>query len=227
MNPKATLTLLFWGCVLMALHGQRRFDSLQYWQPNLRITAADFKQDTNERIPQQYRTKSPISSAVTIHRYLDIPKKKKNRGKMLEKAYFVPSWSPSESYTFTTDSLEIAQQQLYFEIAEMLCRLARRDIDSLQKKSQAYGLLYFTYVDIANHYCAKFAEFHREYTYAVIVQKEAGAFEKWCAITRQELKNLEQYATQPSDNQRVSTQKPVDEYYILSPTLYGELKKCK
>jgi hypothetical protein len=203
-------------------------DSLKFWQSNLNLNNSDFKGDTTTANALKWKEKINLlaSSGVSVVRFLDIPKKKKNRGKMLEKAYFVPCWRKHQSYTFTTDSFEIEKQKLYFDIAEMICRMARKDIDSLQNTSKAYGMLYFTYVDIANHYCEKFGEFHREYTQAVFVRKEEKAYKLWRDTTHAKLKELDKYATTQIDCQRVITNIPVDKEYILSPTIYGQLKKC-
>lgn len=231
MNIKLISITLILHFLVIHLKAQSTFetDSVKLWQPNTRIIFSDFKGDTTNEKAKKYKDNIGLlaSSNVSVGRYLDIPKKKKNRGKMLEKAYFVPRWVKYNSYSFTTDSFEIAKQRLYFDMAEMICRMARRDIDSIQNyPMKAYGTLYITYVDIANHYCSKLYEFHRAYTQEVFVKKEEKAYEKWRAIIDDQLIKLEKYATQPMDCQRFITGQPVDKDYILSPTIYGELKKC-
>lgn len=230
MNMKTTFITLTFVLFFLQIKGQTSIetDSLKFWQPNLMLKNSDFKGDTTNSDAIKWKEKINLlaSSGVSVVRFLDIPKKKKNRGKMLEKAYFVPCMRKHQSYSFTTDTFELEKQKLYLDIAEMICRMARKDIDSLQNASKSYGMLYFIYVDIANHYCEKFGEFHREYTQAVFVRKEEKAYELWRNITHAKLKELDKYATTPIDCQRIITNQPVDKDYILSPTISGQLKKC-
>jgi hypothetical protein len=230
MINKSTFILLLLCFLCSHLKGQASIetDSFKVWQPNLRLSVTDFKQDTNDKTAVKYKEKIGLlaGSCVSVVRYLDVPKKKKKQGKLLEIAYFVPVWSKYQSYTFTGDSMVIEKQKLYFDIAEMICRMARKDIDSLQISTKSYGRLYFAYVGIANHYCSKFSEFHKEYTQAVFVRKEENAFALWRSMTDKKLQELEKYATKPLDCQRVLTKQPVEKEYHLSPTIYGQLKKC-
>lgn len=230
MTNKLTFTILILCFLGSQLKSQVSIetDSFKFWQPNLKLSIADFKQDTNEGTAIKYKEKIGLLAGcgVSVVRYLDVPKKKKNQGKMLEIAYFVPIWHKYQSYIFTDDSMVIEKQKLYFDIAEMICRMARKDIDSLQNSTKSYGRLYFEYANIANHYCSKFSEFHREYTQAVFVRKEENAFSLWRSATDKKLLELETYATKPLDCERILTKQPVEKDYKLSPTIYGQLMKC-
>jgi hypothetical protein len=60
----------------------------------------------------------------------------------------------------------------------------------------------------------------------IFVGKVPHAFEKWRTEIDKQLILLQNYATQDIDCQRFSTNQPLDKNYILSPTLYGTLKRC-
>ena len=199
-------------------------DSIKFWYPNLRITISDFKGDTTSRESIELKEKYNVlsSSSVVITRRLDIPRRKRDRGKLLERVYFVPRWIKYGSTTFTRDSMELEKEKLYLDLAELICRMARSEIDSLQRTSKTYGILYFAYVPIANSYCEKFVEIHKEYTIAVFVEKDEQAYQSWRDAIDLQLEKYSKYATTSLDCQRMLTTQPSDKNYILSPYIFGD-----
>lgn len=226
------MIIVFLNCLaFLNVNGQNITENAQCkcWQPDVVITAADFKGDTMNPTARKYRDSIDLQagSGVGTSRYLDIPKKKRNRGKMLEKAHFIPIWWKDQSYAFSTDSLTIAKQKVYFDMAELMCRMARRDLDSIRiKNPNTYFMTYFMYPKIANYYCQFHHDMHYVYTQEVFVQKKENAFENWRDTIRKRLEELKPYATTPADCQRQITNKPPKDY-MLSPTLAEELKECE
>ena len=71
------------------------------------------------------------SASVGIWSILDVPKKKKDRGKKLEKVYFAPAFSKTGSAAISNDTMQIAIQAIYFDICEFAARLARKELKTL------------------------------------------------------------------------------------------------
>ena len=199
------------------------------WQPGQRIEVGDFNPNHSDlmlRLHQEHGVQA--SATVAIFRVLDVPAKKRDRGQMLEKAYFVPSWIKSRSETFTPDTAELAKQQLFLDLAEICCRRARKQLKTLQDSlPKAYGTTYIFYPQIANECCRKYTEISQSYLVEVFLGKQPGAYEKWRRLIKNQLVQLNAFATTPLDCQRAHDGQPVAPGYQMSQTLFSALIPCR
>ena len=202
-------------------------EHLKGWTKDTKIVYADFKGKPSERLKRLNKEAGLQASAqVRLKSILDVPKKKRNRGPLLEKVYLAPFFDKTASMTMTTDENELNKQILYFDIGELFARLMRKNIQDIQDSTKAYGTMWVLYSSMKNFYCEKFKEMSDAYTYEVFVEKIEGAFDKWKDIVDEELRKLEEYATKKEDCHRLLTETPVDARYEQSKNIVGSLKGC-
>lgn len=199
-----------------------------FWQPNRTLKQEDFKANGSKNpIFVRYCEDFDLCAmaAIGVHAVLDIPKKKRKRGKLIEKAYFAPAFEKTMSYLLKEDSMEIAKQKLVFDIYEVSTRLARRELAHLQDSVSGYGIISKMFKTVE----AKAVEFRKamvdSFTKDVYIYKRDGAYLKWRARVDELLVNLNEFATKPEDCYRFVKNIPIDDRYIEAPKVIGNLKK--
>ncbi|MDH7460357.1 hypothetical protein QEG73_03675 [Chitinophagaceae bacterium 26-R-25] len=222
------LTLLFLLIFATSVHAQSNFvtrDSLHiFWQPGTTLTLADFKGDSTGKYKEANRHSDIKTMAhIGIWSILDVPKKKKDRGKKLEKVYIAPAFEMKASYPLTSDNTQIAKQQLYFDIAEVWARWARQQFKSYQDTIPGYGIVFSMYSTVIRDMKAQQAKMNDEYTNEIIADKSPDAFAKWRKLIDTKLEETKAWATTPQDCFRFISDKPVDEDYEQSPTVMGAI----
>ena len=154
---------------------------------------------------------------------LDIPKKKKNRGKLIEKAYFAPAFEKTTSYIIKNDSLGIEKQKLVFDIYEISARCARKELAHYQDSIGRYGILSIIFKTI----WADAKELHNKmvdaFTKDIYIEHRKGAYEEWKKEVAKILEELKEFATKPDDCYRFVKMKPIDKNYIMPKTVIGNL----
>lgn len=197
-----------------------------FWQPGVNLSFGDFKGTPSEKEMEMLR-KYEITAlaAIGIWSVLDVPKRKKDRGKKLEKVYFAPAFSIMGSSAISPDSMQIAIQKVYFDIAELAARWARRELQSMQEKMNAYGTLYFMYTTVEKDMQDKYLQMINAYTQEVIIEKKPGAYESWRSFYDEMLEETKAWATTPEECHRHLTGKPTERGYEKSPTVAGPMRK--
>jgi hypothetical protein len=202
--------------------------NLKGWTKETKITYGDFKGKPTEAFKKlSKKTGLQASAQVGLKSILDVPKKKRDRGRLLEKVYVAPFFIKTTSVALTKDEKELDKQRLYFDMAEVYARMMRRDIKKLQDTTNAYGTLWAMYASIKDFYCVEFGEMFNDYTYEVLVEKKEGSFEKWRALIDEGLAELEIYATKKEDCHRLLTDLPIDPEYEQSEKVLDSFMKCE
>lgn len=197
-----------------------------FWQPNTILTASDFKGDTTGgKYLDLYREAGIQTVAYTgLYSILNVPKKKKDRGKSVEKVYIAPAFDKSQSFTLNNDTLEIAMQQLYFDMRETWARWARMELKKYQDTMQnAYGVQFLMYATVMKDAREGNRQMAAAYTKDVFANKTPGAYLKWKDIITRQLMNTQEFATKPEDCYRFISKKPIDKNYEESTHVAGPL----
>lgn len=225
INILLTLTFVYSTCLGQINYPTR--DSVHiFWQPNLKITYNDYKGQKNvelENMMEKYQFSA--SASVGIWSALDIPQKKKDRYKKLEKVYFAPAFERTTSYAKSNDTLQIQIQNTYLDICEIWARWARKELKKLQDTTNATGTLSIFYMTIKQEMNEHRLSMFRAYFKDVILDKKEGSFTNWRAKIDKQLEETKQYATNPEECYRLMMRKPIEKDYIIAPTVIGPLKK--
>ncbi|MRI63942.1 hypothetical protein EDM00_08075 [Ornithobacterium rhinotracheale] len=199
-------------------------ESHMFWQPETKITIDDYQGNPNpevEKINNKYGIAA--SSSVGIWSVLDIPKRKRDRLRKFEKVYIAPAFEKTTSYYTKRDTLEIAKQNLYFDICEVCARIARKMFSELQSETNSTGIISMEYTSVINKVQALKKQMFNQYFRDVFIDKKAGAFDAWKKEVKEMLDENKEWATTPKDCYRMVIKQPIDKDYIMSPHLYGEL----
>ena len=201
--------------------------NLKGWTKETKIVYADFKGKPTDQLKRLNREAGLQASAqVGLKSILDVPKKKRDRGRLLEKVYVAPFFIKTTSVTMTRDEKELDKQRLYFDMGEVHARMMRRDIEHIQDSTKAYGTIWIMYSSIKDYYCTEFGKMFDDYTYEVFVEKKEGAYEKWRELIDKGLSELEKYATKKEDCSRLLTGLPIDPEYEQSEKVFDSFMRC-
>jgi hypothetical protein len=195
-----------------------------FWQPGLKITFNDYKGSPTAQT-QEIMDKYDISvmASVGIWSVLDTPKKKRDRYRKFEKVYFAPAFERTTSYARTNDSIQIAIQNTYLDICEIWARWARQQLQSWQDTTKATGTLTIMYMTVKQEMNENRLKMYGGYFKDVIAEKKEGAFKEWRNLIEKWLDDTEQWAAKPEECYRLMTQQPIEEGYILAPTVLGPM----
>lgn len=195
-----------------------------FWQPNVKLTSKDYQGQPTSNIEElMSKYNFSASASVGIWSILDIPEKKKDRYKKFEKVYFAPAFEKTTSFTKSGDSLQIAMQNLYFDICEVWARWARKELKSFQDSTKATGTLSILYMTIKQEMNDHRLTMYRVYFKDVFINKKEGAFAKWRQEIDKELADTKQWTTTPEECYRLMLQKPIEDGYIQAPKVVGVL----
>lgn len=210
-----------------AQHLKTEDPNLKGWTKETKIVYADFKGKPTEKLKRLSKEAGLQASAqVGLKSILDVPKKKRDRGRLLERVYVAPFFIKTASVAMTRDEKELDKQRIYFDMGELHARMMRKEIEHIQDSSKTYGTLWTLYATIKDHYCIAFGKMFNDYTYEMFVEKKAGTFEKWRGLIDQQLAALEKYATKPEDCHRLLTGLPIDPEYEQSEKVIDSFLRC-
>ncbi len=200
-----------------------------FWQPGRKLTFNDFKGDTiGGKYKDSYKKAGlKAMSYIGLWSILDVPKKKKDRGKLFEKAYAVPAFDKAASYILTTDTAELALQQLYFDFEEVFARTARSQFAGMQDSVKAYGILWTMFSTVIADIKTNKARYYDAITKDIIINKKTGALVEWQQTVHKLLIESKQWATKPEDSQRFITGKPIEKDYEQSADLAAPMQNNK
>lgn len=229
MRKTRNITILLIGLFTTNLFGQSlENEKLKFWQLDTKLTLQDFKADTTKsfnNLNAKYGMKA--YSYCILKSILDVPKKKRERGKKLEKVYLAPCIDKYQSISVTSDSLELAKQQVFFDITEHFARKGRRNFEALRDSTNnAYGVYWTIYSKVISQLCRDRNEMYDAYMNDVIILNKPGYYEKWRKLIDWLLNENKEYATKPEDCMRFLNEKPLTTDYIKSPDYLGEIN-CK
>jgi hypothetical protein len=216
----------------LSTYGQQDFptrDSTHiFWQPGLRIHALDYKGDTIPTIMNLMRKYNfSASASVGIWSIVDIPKKKNERGKKLEKVYFAPAFERTTSFSISNDTLEISKQNLFLDICEFWARWARNQLSTYQDTMKGFGTILIMYSTVKQDMEQNKRSMFQSYFKDVYIDKKDEAFSIWRSNIYKALNDSQQWTTKPEECYRLMIKKPVDDSYIQAPTLVGPLQNPK
>lgn len=201
--------------------------NLKGWTKETKIVYADFKAKPTDQLKKLNKEAGLQASAqVGLKSVLDVPKKKRDRGRLLEKVYVAPFFIKTTSATMTNDEKELDKQRLYFDMAEVYARMMRRAIEHIQDSTKAYGTIWIMYSSIKDYYCSEFGKMFNDYTYEVLVEKKEGAYDRWRELIDKALSETDDYATKPEDCARLLTGLPIDPRYEQSEKVAGSFMRC-
>jgi hypothetical protein len=203
-------------------------DQYKGWTIVTQLTFADFKGKPTNQLRNLNKEVGLLASAqVGIKTVLDVPKRKKDRGAMLEKVYVAPFFFKQTSVTLTRDPNELDKQRLYFDMAEVYARMMRREFIHLADSAKTYGTIWIMYSSIKEHYCSEYKKMFDSYTYDVFVDKKPEAYQQWRNLIDEALKETELYQTTKADCHRLLTDKPIDPDYEQSDMVAPAFVQCR
>lgn len=219
----SALSLTAWGQTF-----KTEDQNLKGWTKDVKLVYADFTGKPTDQLKRLNKEAGLQASAqVCLKSILDVPKKKRDRGRLLEKVYVAPFFIKPTSVAMTKDEAELDKQRLYFDMAELNARMMREDIERIQDSTKAYGTVWIFYSSIRDFYCTRLGRMFDAYTYDVFVEKTEGAFAKWREQIDKELKELDKYATTKKDCHRLMTDLPVDPEYEPSEKVLDTFMRCQ
>jgi hypothetical protein len=199
-----------------------------FWQPDRVLTEKDFQGDGIQN-PKFVKYCDELDlcvvASIGVFAVLDIPKKKRKRGELIEKAYFAPAFEKSTSFIIKLDSTGIAKQKVVFDIFEVSARFARQQLQNLQDSIGGYGTISIMFKSIEASAIEMRTSLVDSYTKDVYIDKNAGAYEIWRASVDKLLAGSEEFATKPEDCYRFVKNAPIDENYEMAKTVIGNLYK--
>ena len=163
------------------------------------------------------------SASVGIWSVLDIPEKKRERGRKLERVYFAPAFERTTSFTTTSDTIELLIHNAYFDICEISARWARQELKHLQDSMKGYGIVSIMYMTVEQEMNERRLQLYRSYFNDVIAEKKANAFQEWRLLFDKLLNGSKEWTTKPEECYRLMIGKPIEDGYIKAPEVVGPL----
>jgi len=197
-----------------------------FWQSDRQLTKSDFKGDGshNPRFIKYCDELDLCTSAfVGVFAVLDIPKKKRKRGELIEKAYFAPAFEKNTSYILKNDTTGIKKQQVIFDIYEISTRFARQQLAHFQDSIPGYGITTIMFKTVESKALEMRTYLIDSYTKDVYIDKTEGAYKAWRARIDKMLSDSKEYATRPEDCYRFVKNEPIEKGYIKAKYIVGNL----
>lgn len=200
---------------LLAQNNYPTRDSIHiFWQPNVKITYQDFQQKLPKNILESMDSfKFDVSASVGILMALDVPKRRKGMSDKFEKIYFAPAFERTTSGTRTSDSLQIAMQLAYLDIAEIWARWGREQFSLLKDSTNVVGIQTLAYSTIVSAMMEKYISMRDSYSYEVLIKKKEGAFIKWRNGIDEMLLEKTKWTTSREECYRMIKGKPIEPGY--------------
>jgi hypothetical protein len=199
-----------------------------FWQPDRVLTERDFQGDGTQN-PKFVKYCDELDLCVVastgVFAVLDIPKKKRKRGELIEKAYFAPAFEKSTSFIIKLDSTGIAKQKVVFDIFEVSARFARQQLQHLQDSVGGYGIISIMFKSVEARAIEMRTSLVDSYTKDVYIDKKEGAYEIWRERVDKLLAESKEFATKPEDCYRFVKNASIDENYEMAKTVIGNLYK--
>lgn len=197
-----------------------------FWQENIKLKASDFQNDGKD-IPNAVKYCDTIglctAGAFGMFAVLDIPKKKRKRGKLREKVYIVPAFELAKSYRVNNDSLGVEKQQVVFNIFELSTRWMRRELKKMTETMDGYGTLSIWFKTVESDAKKMAQEMVDGFTYEVFIDPKPNAYEEWKKQIDKMLLETKEFETSKEEIKRFTLGKPLLEEYKMAEQLMGNL----
>lgn len=201
-----------------------------FWQFDRVLKSQDFK-GTGSRFTKhnQYCNDYDMCTMafLGIFTELDIPKKSRNKEKLLERAYFVPMFEITSSYILKHDTAGVKKQQIIFDIYELSARYARKALKQYQDSIPGYGTVSLMFKTIEMDAADFRNTLVNNYTTDVYIDKKAGAYETWRTKVNLLLIDSQPFATTPQECYRAILKSPIDSRYVITRNLMPDLNAKK
>lgn len=195
-----------------------------FWQPNAVITYGDYLQSPDS---SDYRMKEKygigVMGTLEFFRTVDIPKKKRDLAKLGEAVYIAPAFCRECSAMIWEDPKGVEHDRIFFDLAEISVRYARKQLDSIRTASPVdnAGMMFLeTLVQDAEDMRM---EMMRDYWVQVVVTKSDSAYAEWRSTVDKGLLHTITYATRLEDCQRFIVDKPTKAGYVMPKSRTGDM----
>ncbi len=230
MKIFSLLLLMFLGGMVYGQNADHQSATHIFWDANHPLSPDDFNtmEQTTEQADSLCKNSNLCWGAYTgLFSILDAPKKRRKRGKLLEKVYFAPAFDKIQSYKLNDDVLQFQKQALVFDLYELAARFARKELQALLNNTvpDAYGtrIIFFeTAKASANKYLAAMVH---AYTQDAYVKNKEGAYEEWKIKIAEQLEAHKEFETSKEEQQRFITGAPLDKEYEMAETVMGNMFK--
>lgn len=199
-----------------------------YWQPDRELIKSDFKGDSSCYDKSELfcdELDMCTMAFVGVFAVLDIPKKKRKRGELIEKAYFVPAFEKSTSYILKNDTAGIKKQKVIFDIYEISARFARLQLSNFQDSIPGYGITTIMFMTVESRAIEMRTYLVDSYTKDVFIDKIDGSYKIWRDRIDKMLTDSEKYSTKPEDCYRFIKNEPIEKSYIKAKNVVGNMDK--
>lgn len=228
MNLPYTAIVLF---CLFSIRGKAqsepatRNSAYIFWQPGVEIRLTDY-QDTIHHITRRMNEVYGMdwNANIGIRSAVDLPRKKKERRKKPEIAYFGAVFCRNCSSYLTEDSTQLKHDRIFFDIAELCTRKARKEMESISRIIPAFGVKSIFLQTITNEMNELLFDIIGAYRREVLAEKKEGAYEEWAKIIADLLRATREYATKPEDCIRLLNNEAMGNGYFSPKQLIGDFR---
>ena len=227
--------LLRFGCITLFLFGftslfcQKKTvtetNNYLFWHQDRPLQPSDFKGSGSRFLKHnEYCNKYNMCTMafVGIFSTLDVPTKVSNRGKLMEKYYFVPVFEKSSSYILKKDCAGVKKQQIIYDIYEISARFARKKMKQYQDSLEGYGSATLVFKTVEADAAQFRTELVNAYTTDLYVNKNENSYDLWRERINILLTNTEKYATKDEDYLRALKKQPLSKKYTTPKQFIGD-----
>lgn len=230
ITKRLFIILLFIIGLINNSNGQEKYPTESsthiFWQSDRQLTKNDFKGNgsNNPKFIKYCDELDLCTSAfVGVFAIWDIPKKKRKRGELIEKAYFVPAFEKNTSYILNNDTAGIKKQKIVFDIYELSTRFARQQLTHFQDSMPGYGITTIMFKTVEFRAIEMRTKLIDSFTNDVYINKIEGAYKLWRDRIDKMLNDSEKYATRTEDCYRFIKGEPIEKEYIKAKNIVGNL----
>lgn len=233
MRKYILLTIALFG-LLLSVSGQEYITEDKthiIWQEGKTLSFDDY-QGPYQEISGLDTTKCGANGFFGVGSVLDIQKNKRIlRQGQLEHAYFVPMFSKYQSFLTRKDSTDLRNDQLMWEICEVACRWARRQLHTIYIQmcedsglEKITGTIAIHYQTVYNQAKELKADMCNAF-FANVVMEQTESYESWREMIDEMLEDMKDYATPAEDAHRILTGKPTNKKLKQAESVWGDMRK--
>ncbi len=233
MNFHAFIFILF-SIIVSSVNGQNHLqtedDNNLYWQADVKINYSHFQSESDEScINNNKKYGLKMSANIQLKGIVDIPKshlsRKIKKRKGYDKAYLVPVFCKNCSCILSEDSVELLFYQLFFDVAEICARGARKELLEIQKQMNVNNVNTMFFTTVKNKWEEKMIKMWVSIFQDVLIQKKDSAYSEWRKLVDELLEANKEYSTQQNEIERFIHGKPIEQDYVEAKSIIGDLKR--
>jgi hypothetical protein len=215
--------IIFLFCIGATAEAQTETDRHIHWQADRRLSEEDYMGLTSrpEKAQEYCELYGMCSVASTgFWATLDIPKRKKDRGLLKEKAWFSAVFDKHASFVSPGDTTGMFIQQMVFDVEEFWARWARKELIQFELAADGkYGMTHIMFDEVTKKARKNIHSMVAEIINEVYIAPEEGAIMKWRELIDDLLAGSDELATTPEDAARFMNGAPIDKRYVVAPYL--------